>query len=143
MKDLVVFSEEHFETGQFGTVLGRLSHQRNIYFFQSPIYGDAFCASYIMQKTNTAVTVIQTYIPDHLSLFEQRDAFNKIIHAVMDEQNVMDYTIWTNTAQAMPHIRTLTPDLLIYDCGSEHEMSDSELEKEIRSKADLVLATGA
>lgn len=142
MKDLIVFSEEHFDTSSFCQVLGQLSHERNIYFFQTPIYGVASCSSYIIQKTNTAVTIVQPYIPDDLSVFNQRNAFNKIIHEVMEDENIRDYNIWTNTARAMPHIRTLAPELLIYDCALDHEMTNPELEKEIRSKADLVLSSG-
>lgn len=142
MKDLIVFSEIHFDSGSFGHVLGQLSHERNIYFFQTPIYGVASCVSYIIQKNETAVTVIQPYIPHDISVFEQRNAFNKIIHQVMEDEKIVDYTIWTNTPKVMPHIRTLTPDILIYDCSFDHEITNPDLEREIRRKADLVLSSG-
>lgn len=142
MKDLIVFSDVHFETSSYGQVLGQLSHERKIYFFQTPIYGVASCSTYMIQKNETAVTVIQPYVPHDLSWFEQKNAFNKIIHQVIEDENILEYTIWTNTPKAMPHIRTLTPDLLIYDCSFEHEMIYPELEKELRRKADLVLTSG-
>jgi hypothetical protein len=142
MKDLIVFSDIHYDASSYGQVLGQLSHERKIYFFQTPIYGVASCATYIIQKNDTTVTVIQPYVPHDLNVFDQKNAFNKIIHQVMEDEQIVEYTIWTNTSKAMPHIRTLNPDLLIYDSSFDHETVNPELERELRRKADLVLTSG-
>lgn len=143
MTDLIVFSDVHFDESNYGQVLGQLCHERRIYFFHTPIYGVASCATYMIKKADDdSLTIIQPYVPHDLSPYEQKNAFNKIIHQVMDEENIEEYTIWTNTSKVMPHLRTLTPDSLIYDSNFDYAFSNPELERELRRKADLVLTSG-
>lgn len=140
-KNLIVFSLQHFYTDKSPTaqMLSRLSQHRHIIYFQAPIFGVAQEPTYLLQKSDEHITVVQPYIPVDISVFDQKDVINEIIHEVLEEEQVDSYSIWTDTPKAMPFIRELHPEVLVYDGREANNYSNPELEEEITKKADLIL----
>lgn len=140
-KNLIVFSLQHFCEANNSTsqMINRLSQHRHIIYFQTPIFGVATEPTYLMQRNNEQITVVQPYIPEDISVFDQKDVLNEIIHEVLEEEHVDSYSIWTDTPKAMPFIRELRPEVLVYDGRSTNIYSNPELEQEISKKADLIL----
>lgn len=140
-KDLIVFSFNQFrsDSPRTSNVLKRLAKNRNIYFFQTPIVGVSEGPTYLIQQDDEHVKVVQPYIPSELSVFEQKDALNEIIHHVFEEEDIQDYSIWTDTPKAMPFIRNLHPEFLIYDRLNDHSIPNPELEAEMMRRAHVVI----
>lgn len=140
-KNLVVFSLQHFYQSPLthSPVFNRLVRHRHVIYFQPPIFGVATEPSYLLQKNKKHITVVQPYLPEELSVFEQKDILNQLIQEVLQAEEVDSYSILTDTPKAMPFIRKLTPDVLVYDGREVNQLSNPELEQEISKRADFIL----
>lgn len=143
-KNLIVFSMEQFQNAnvQFTAMINRLARKRQIIYFQTPIFGVATDPSYLIQKDEEHLMIVQPYVPEDISIFDQKDVINEIIHDVLLEEHIEHYSIWTDTAKAMPFIRELNPEVLVYDGRLAYLISNPELENELSIRADLVLRPG-
>jgi hypothetical protein len=141
--DLIVFSFD-----QFGSQNSRTSKQmekfalnRRVYFIESPIIGVSKTPTYFLKKSQKEVIVIQPYLPEELSIFEQKVAMLDIIKELITDENISHYTLWTDTPKAMPFIRNLSAEIIVYDCLRNYSITHPELEQELFQYADVVLTS--
>lgn len=141
--DLIVFSLNHFGSDLVRTTkhMSKLAQHRRVYFVESPIIGVSKTPTYFLKKNEHEVIVIQPYLPEQMSVFERKDALIGILKEMIADENISGYTVWTDTPKAMPFIRTLNPEIIVYDCVRDYCQSHPELEKELYQYADVVLTS--
>jgi hypothetical protein len=114
------------------------SHQ-NTYIFQTPVFVTELSASYVIHTNPSHEMLVQPYIPQEISVFDQKDALSEIIQEVIGNEKLSHYSIWANSAKAMPFIRNLHPDFLVYDHSEKKLGVNPELEREMLKRANLIL----
>ena len=142
--DLIVFSLDTFNAHKLrtSTVVTNLAQKRRVYYIETPVTGVSTFATYFLQKNDDDITVVKPYLPGDISVFEQKALLQDILHELMEEENITHYSIWTDTPRAMPFIRDLTPEYLIYDCLVDHSQTHPALEREMFKRAHVVITSG-
>lgn len=142
--DLIVFSSHRWDSTFTRTsqMMSRFSRYRKVYYIENPIFGVSKEPIYVLRETRDDVMVIEPYIPAETSVFEQKDAFISILMKLLQDEKITKYTIWSDSPKIMPLIRGLNPQAVIYDCITDYSVTNSELEKEMFEKADLVMTGG-
>ncbi len=141
--DLVVFSLNHFGSDLVRTSkhMSRLAQHRRVFFVEYPIIGVSKTPTYFLKKNEQEVIIIQPYLPGELSVFERKDAILGILKELIADENITGYTIWTDTPKAIPFIRNLSAEIIVYDCVKNYCLSNPELEKELYEYADVVITS--
>ena len=142
--DLIVFSLERWGSSFSRTsqIMSRFARHRNVFFIETPVVGVSKSPMYILRETRDDVMVIEPYLPAEISVFDQKDALIEIVNKLIDDENIKNYSIWTDTPKAVPFFRHLEPKALVYDCMEDYSVTHPELEKEIFNRADVVLTSG-
>lgn len=142
--DLIVFSLERWGSSFSRTsqIMSRFARHRNVFFIETPIVGVSKTPMYLLRETRDDVMVIEPYLPEEISVFDQKDALIEIVNKLMEDEKITNFSIWTDTPKAMPFFRHLEPKALIYDCLKDYSLTHPELEKEIFNRADVVLTSG-
>lgn len=142
--DLIVFSFDKFGSDSIRTTkqMNRFALNRRVYFIEAPIIGIAQSPTYFLRKSEHQVIVIQPYLPAETSVFEQKTMMLDLLKELVADENISHYTIWTDTPKAMPFIRNLSAEIIVYDCLKNYSLSHTELEQELFQYADVVLTSG-
>lgn len=142
--DLIVFSLERWGStfSRTSQIMSRLARHRNVFFIETPIIGVSKTPMYLLRETRDDVMVIEPYLPAEISVFDQKDALVEIVNKLLEDENITNFSIWTDTPKALPFFRHLEPKALIYDCLEDYSLTNAELEKEIFNHADIVLTSG-
>jgi len=140
--DLVILSSHSYGSSEVRTsiLMEEFANKRRVYFVAEPITGATLTSTYLKSIDNE-VTIIQPYLPSDISIFESKKFHLQIIRDFVADENIANYTIWTDTPQAMPFIRKLSPEIIIYDCQKDYSSTHRELEKELFLYADVVLTS--
>jgi len=139
--DLVVFSINGFDSKDLRTIklLKEVAAKKRVYFIDTPVIGMSQESTYFLKKGEHEVSIIQPYLPAETSLFDQKKATLELLKELINDENINDYTIWTDSPKAMYFIRHLSPVVIIYDCQQDFSVKYAELEKELLEYADIVL----
>jgi UDP-galactopyranose mutase len=142
--DLIVFSSHKFDSNEVRTptLMGQFANRKRVYFIESPIMGVSSTPTYFLKKNDHEVTIIQPYLPSEISVFEQHEASLNLVKELIADEQLSHYTLWTDTPKAMPFIRHLNPEIIVYDCLRDYSKSNPELEHELFQYADVVLTSG-
>lgn len=142
--DLIVFSLDTFNAHKLRTskVVSNLAHKRRVFYIETPVIGVSAYPTYFLQKNHDDIMVVKPYLPANLSVFEQKTMLQGIIRELMEDEHITSYSIWSDTPRAMPFIRDLAPELLIYDCLVDHSQTHPVLEREMFKKAHVVITSG-
>jgi hypothetical protein len=142
--DLVVFSltPYHSENCRTSKVVRDLSSKRRVYFIESPISGVSTFPTYFLQKNDEGVTVVKPYLPGDTSVFEQKAMLLQIINSLIEDENISHYSVWSDTPKAVPFIRELKAEFVVYDCLHDYSQTHHELEREMLNRSDVVLTSG-
>ena len=142
--DLIAFSLNRWNSSFERTeqIMSRYARYRRVYFFEVPVIGISKEPQYLIRETRDDVKVVEPYLPDHLSVFEQKAALVELIKDLIRDEDIKEYSVWSDTPKAMPLIRSLKPVALMYDCLLDYSVTNPELEKEIFDRADVVFASG-
>ncbi len=142
--DLIVFSLERWGSSFSRTsqIMSRFASHRKVYFIETPVLGVSKNPLYLLRETRDDVMVIEPYLPEETSVFEQKQALIEIVNKLIDDENIKNFTIWTDTPKSIPFFRHLEPKALIYDCLQDYSVTNPELEKELFNRADLVFTSG-
>lgn len=98
--DLIVFSDDR------------------TYVLQKPIL-TAFPEESVLLESRDDVVVTYFYIPQETSVFERKEIHLKMIKDLLGEEDVEEYTLWTNRARMVSLIRHLNASSIIYDRESD------------------------
>lgn len=142
--DLIVISSNAYGSDEVRTsqVMGTFAENKRVYFFEAPIIGVTDSNTYFIKKEENGLTIVQPYLAGNTSVFEQKAELLNLLKELIVDENISHYTIWTDTPKAMPFIRSLSAEIIIYDCLKDYSASHVELEKELFQYADVVLTSG-
>ena len=142
--DLIVFSLDSFNAPHLRTAktVGKFADRRRVYYFEVPVIGVSSYPTYFIQKNDKGVTVVKPYLPADVSVFDQRTMLEDIIQDFMTAENITHYSVWSDTPRAVPFIRKLNPELVIYDCLVDHSQINPILEREMFRRAHVVITSG-
>lgn len=142
--DLIVISSDAYGSEEVRTssVMQSFAENKRVFFFATPIIGAIKNPTYFLKNEANGIAHIQPYLPKEVSVFEQKEALLNLLKELISEENISHYTIWTDTPKAMPLIRSLSAEIIIYDCIKDYSASHTELEKELFLYADVVLTSG-
>lgn len=141
--DLIVFSVERWGSSFTRTsqIMSRFARHRKVFFFEAPIVGISQTAVYLLRETRDDVIVVEPYLPEEMSIFEQKAALVEVVNKLIVDEKISKFSIWTDTPKALPFFRHLKPEAVIYDCLLDYSEMAPELEKEVFNTADLVLTS--
>lgn len=142
--DLIVFSSNHFGSSEVRTskLMSRFALRKRVYFIEAPIVGVTMESSYILKTSFHQVTIIQPYLPENTSVFEQKLALLNLVKNLINVESISHYMLWTDTPKGMAYIRKLNADSVIYDCLKTYSDICPELQEEMLQYADVVLTSG-
>lgn len=142
--DLIAFSSESFghEALRTTKLLRDAAFERRVYFFEAPVLSTSGTTTYYIEEDASGVKIIRPYLNIESSIFERKKALLEILKDVIYDEHISHYSMWTDTPVAMPFIRNLTPEVIVYDCLSDFSKSHSELERELLQYADSVQTEG-
>ena len=142
--DLIVFSSHKYDSNEVRTptLMSQFAARKRVYFIETPIIGVSSTSTYFLRKNENEVTIIQPYLPSELSLFERQEASLNLVKELIADEHMSHYTIWTDTPKAMPFIRHLSAEIIVYDCLRDYSKTHQELEHELFQYADVVLTSG-
>ena len=142
--DLIVFSSDNFDSNELRTptLMTQFANRKRVYFIEDPIIGVSTIPTYFLKKNDHEVTIIQPYLPSETSIFDQHETSLNLVKELIADEHVSHYTIWTDTPKAMPYIRHLSPEIIVYDCLKDYSETNPELEHELFQYADVVLTSG-
>ncbi len=140
--DLIMFSSKPFGSHQLRTseMAKHFSQKRRVYFFAAPVIGLINYPTYHLLDEASSLVIVQPHLPSELSVFEKRDALIGLLRELVHDEHLSHYSFWTDTAKAMPFIRHLCAEQIIYDQNPLDVRANPELTKELEQYADVVLS---
>lgn len=89
------------------------------FILQKPILHDSSIRTYSLLGTHE-VTIVNFYLPLETSVFERLEMHRELIKELIGEEDLRDYTIWTNRCRTIALIRHLNASSVVYDRESDH-----------------------
>lgn len=128
--------------------MSRFAHQRRVFFFEEPEFGD--CATHLRERMcdKTGVRVCTPVLPHGLEKSASLAAQKRLLDELMQRHNVAAHIIWYYTPMAREFSSHLAPEVVVYDCmdelaafvGAPAEMRLNE--QDLFNRADLVFTGG-
>ena len=139
--DLIVFSSNNFGSTELRTskLMTSFASRKKVYFVESPIIGATKDATYYIRKNDEGVLIVQPYLPNDTSIFEQKETLMNLVKELVIEEEIEHYSIWTDTPKSMKFIRNMNPEVVVYDCQKDYARTNPELEHELLQYADVVM----
>jgi glycosyltransferase involved in cell wall biosynthesis len=129
-------------------LLSRFAKQRNVYFFEEPIYGDEPTWLDVSRREDNLFVLV----PRISHADRDRRSVAEIEREMLDEfistENIDDFVLWFYTPMAMDFASHLEPLATVFDCMDElsaFKFAPPELienEKRLLEKADVVFTGG-
>ena len=140
--DVIVISSEPFGSEKVRTsyLMTLLARGKRVYFFGKPIIGMSRKATFYYNKEAHQITFVQPFLPLDVSVFDRGDAMVKLIKDFIKDEGMKDVTLWTDSEEAMPIVRKLNPEVVIFDKASPEMRFGNKLEQELLGRADIVLS---
>ncbi|MCM2352032.1 MAG: glycosyltransferase [Pseudobdellovibrio sp.] len=142
--DLLAFSQTRwgFVYQRTQQLLSRYAKHRRVFFIEEPIFADTNQISYRKVFAESGIEVIKPILPQELTENEQHEALKRVVDDLIEDEFIINFSVWYDTTKAIDYSRHLSPISTIYDCISESspenpaELSVQEIE--LLEKADLV-----
>lgn len=144
--DLLAFSQTRwgFVYQRTQQLLSRYARHRRVFFIEEPLFTDTTQISYRKVFVENGVEVIKPVLPTDLSSHEISEAMRRVVDDLIEDEFVINFSVWYDSANAIDYSRHLSPISTIYDCVQEtNPEKPSELsfyEIELLERADLVFA---
>lgn len=147
--DLLAFSQTRwgfvYQRTQY--LLSRYAKHRRVFFIEEPNFADTTQISYRKIFAENGIEVIKPVLPQDLGQSEITEAMKRVVDDLLEDEFIINFSIWYDTPKAIDYSRHLSPISTIYDCIAEsspekpEELSVQEIE--LLEKADLVFASNA
>jgi UDP-galactopyranose mutase len=138
--DLLVFSHLRwdfiFQRPQH--LLSRHAKYRRVFYFEDPVFGMTEVPRLHLRETSENVLVVIPYLPSSIDASQIESAMTDLVDELVYEEEVIDYTLWYYTPEALSYTKHLEPRATIFDCMTE---LSSEKEEELLKKADIVFTS--
>jgi glycosyltransferase involved in cell wall biosynthesis len=129
-------------------LLSRFAKERNVYFFEEPIYGDEPTRLDVSRREDNLFVLVP-----HISHADRAQrSIAEIQQAMLDgfirSENIHDFVLWFYTPMAMDFASHLEPLATVFDCMDElsaFKFAPPELienERKLLEKADVVFTGG-
>ncbi|MES2803736.1 MAG: glycosyltransferase family 1 protein [Bdellovibrionota bacterium] len=144
--DLLAFSQTRwgFVYQRTQQLLSRYAKHRRVFFVEEPVFTETTQISYRKVFVENGVEVIKPVLPNNLSASEISEAMKRVVDDLIEDEFIINFSVWYDSANAIDYSRHLSPISTIYDCVQEtNPEKPSELsihEIELLEKADLVFA---
>lgn len=140
MTSLMMFSQQTFDSQELRTarVAKSMAKERKVYFIEPAIKGIALRPTYFLQDIGN-IKVIRPYLPGNTSVFELKEMLISVINELLADEDLTYYSVWTDTPKALPVIRQLDPEFLIYDRMTGENTMFTELDLELQQRSTMVL----
>jgi len=131
-------------------VLSRLARNRRVFFIEEPVYDPSGVLSWERSEPEPGVCVCRPHTPVETPGFndEQESHLIRLLHQLVEEENLQEYLLWYYTPMALPLGASLNPAAVIYDCMDELSAflgAPPELlqrEEQLLNSADVVFTGG-
>lgn len=131
-------------------VLSRLATQRRILFVEEPVCQAHDKPGWTFERPEHNIMVCRPHTPATRPGFcaEQAEYLAPLLRQLHHDHLPADFIAWLYTPMALPLVRPLRPDLLVYDCMDElaaFRFAPGEIvswENELLQEADLVFTGG-
>lgn len=121
------------------------------FILQKPILHDSSIRTYSLLGTDE-ITIVNFYLPRETSVFERLDMHRELIKELIGEEDLTDYTVWTNRCKSISLIRHLNASSIVYDRENDlHDVHPSHLREmdlyvdapatDLREKINLISAS--
>jgi hypothetical protein len=142
--DLITFSSEPFDSSSVRTtiVMRQMAYARRVFFIERPVFSSSGGSTYYIVEVNSNLFVVRPYLDAETSVFEQKQTLQALIKDLLLDEHISHYSLWTDTPTAMPYMRDLSPEVIVYDNVKDHSQTHPQLEKELLQYADEVLTHG-
>ena len=142
--DLIAFSQTRwgFVYQRTQQLLSRYAKQRRIFFIEEPILAETNQISYRKVFAENGIEVIKPILSQDLSALEMAEALKHVIDDLIENEFIVNFSVWYDSPKAIEYTRHLSPMSTIYDCiAASSPQKPEELsvhEIELLEKADLV-----
>ncbi len=129
-------------------LLSRFARQKNVFFFEEPIFSDEPTRLDVSRREDNLFVVVPRI--SHFDRENRRlaEIERELLDGFISSQNVGDFVLWFYTPMAMDFAAHLKPLATVFDCMDElsaFKFAPPELienEKRLLEKADLVFTGG-
>lgn len=127
-------------------LLSRFAKERNVYFFEEPIFGDEQTQLDVSRREDNLFVLVP-----RISNFDRERAVEiqrEMLDKFIASENIEDFVLWFYTPMAMDFAAHLQPRATVFDCMDElsaFKFAPPELienEKRLLEKADVVFTGG-
>lgn len=129
-------------------ILSRYGRYRRVYYFEEPLFGMTEIPRLHIKETPDNVLVVVPHIPTKGSPQELNLQLAKLLDELIEDEEIIEYSLWYYTPMALNFTRHLKPQNIIFDLMDEliNFYEDKRqlglLEKELTDNADLVFMNG-
>ena len=126
-------------------LLSRCAAERRVFLIEEAIH-DAGPARLERYTSKEGVEVVVPHLSLHIEDAEAVQA--RLIHDLLERENVNNYVTWYYTPMALPLARELSPRAVVYDCMDQLSAFKNaparltELERELFERADVAFTGG-
>jgi glycosyltransferase involved in cell wall biosynthesis len=129
-------------------LMSRFAKHRRVYFFEPPVIGQTTEAMLHVNPSKENVHVVIPHLPNGMNEEDQRVTVKDMIHELLDEQNITDFTAWYYNPKSLMWSHDLKPSVTVYDCMDELSgfkdcpLDMKDWEKKLLELADVVFTGG-
>src|ERR1044072_2543176 len=100
-------------------LLSRLAKSNRVIFIEEPVRADSPHWEFKQPESN--ILVCRPYTPAAAPGFhdEQLPYLDELMRTLIKEQNINECVLWFYTPMALPVVRRLRPQAVVYDCMDE------------------------
>src|SRR3954465_4119863 len=150
--DLIVLSHVRWDSvfQRPQQLMSRLCSSRRVFFIEEPILDTNSKGHWEVSSPVPHLAVCQPHTPIAQPgfCFEQIKLLDKLIRELVRENHVRSHVAWFYTPMAMPLLRSLSPEVVVYDCMDALDsflnapIELKRLEEDLLVNADLVFTGG-
>jgi UDP-galactopyranose mutase len=131
-------------------LLSRLASDHRVIFIEEPVFSPHPNPEWHFAQPAPNVLVARPHTPAHAPGFhdEHTPHLTRLVHALVEQENLRDYVLWFYTPMALPFTEGLKPQAIVYDCMDELSAFLNappqllEREAELLRRADLIFTGG-
>ena len=129
-------------------LLSRFARERNVYFFEEPIYGDEPTHLDVSRREDNLFVLVPRISHHDRDTFNVAEIEREMLDRFIASENIKDFVLWFYTPMAMDFAAHLEPMATVFDCMDElsaFKFAPPELidnEKKLLEKADVVFTGG-
>ncbi len=129
-------------------LMTRYAKHRRVYFVEEPVFDECSSPYLEVSPRQRQLFIVTPHFPVEFDRDEVLSTLEELLHGLIQDYTIQNYTLWYYTPMALLFSRGLNPDYVIYDCMDELSAFKNApaqlltLEKELFHKADWIFTGG-